>query len=55
VPGDVNNVGDVDIADLVTLGQWLWGSIGDVCAVSADVNGDGDIDISDFTVLAQML
>ena len=55
LPGDVNDDGNLDISDIVSLGQWLWGDMGEVCEANADVNGDGNIDVSDLAVLAQML
>ena len=47
-PGDVNNDGTVDIADLTTLIDVILG-VGNV--QNADINYDGDVDIADVITL----
>ena len=52
--GDVNHDGDVNIADVTTLIDYLLGT-GTVCDICADVNGDTDINIADVTALIDVL
>ncbi len=58
VYGDVDNNGELDIADLVMLIQYIakWELVlSDNFAQNADVDGNGEIDISDTVMLAQMI
>jgi hypothetical protein len=52
--GDANGDGSVDIADLVTLGQWMWGGSESVCVSGADINADTAIDLADFIVMLEL-
>ena len=52
--GDVNHDGNVNIADVTTLIDYLL-SGGDVCTICADVNEDDSINIADVTALIDML
>jgi uncharacterized repeat protein (TIGR02543 family) len=53
--GDVNGDGDVDIADLQRLAQWLNGWNVAINASNGDANADGGVDIVDLQRLAQWL
>ena len=52
--GDVNHDGDVNIADVTTLIDYLLGHA-EVCPICADINGDEDINIADVTALIDKL
>ena len=55
-PGDVNGDGDVTIADVTTLIDYLLGSTAaNFNEANADVNGDSDITIADVTALIDIL
>ncbi|MBR4828382.1 MAG: M6 family metalloprotease domain-containing protein [Muribaculaceae bacterium] len=53
--GDVNHDGNVSIADVTALIDYLLGTDGNNCLICADVNGDGKVDIADVTALIDML
>ena len=56
MPGDVNGDGDVTIADVTTLIDYLLGSTAaNFNEANADVNGDSDITIADVTALIDIL
>jgi len=58
VGGDANGDGQLDIADVVRLVEWLGGRRSfdnDFCREAADANGDGEVDTSDIVALAQYL
>lgn len=55
-PGDVNADGSVDVSDISTLAEYIFG--GDPSsfdAGAADANGDGDIDVSDISTIAEII
>ena len=53
---DLNNDGEVDVADVVALANFVMGDIPPIFdAESADVNGDGQVDISDVVYLANIV
>jgi hypothetical protein len=54
-PGDVNGDGNVAIADVTTLIDYLLGGNVTVNEANADVNGQGGITIADVTALIDML
>ena len=53
--GDVNHDGDVNIADVTRLIDYLLGSTTDIYLDCADVKADGDINIADVTALIDLL
>ena len=53
--GDVNHDGNVSIADVTALIDYLLGTDGNNCLICADVNDDGKVDIADVTALIDML
>lgn len=53
--GDVNHDGEVDIADVTILIDYLLDTPGNICEICADVNGDNENDIGDVTALIDML
>ena len=54
--GDANDDHRVDVADPVTIGNWLFNGQGQpVCLDAADANDDGAVDISDSTYLFTFL
>jgi hypothetical protein len=53
--GDCNRDGDRDIADPVTVLQYLFGSGTLACLDAADANDDGDVDIADPIVMLDYL
>ena len=56
VPGDVNGDGEVNIADVTTLIDYLLGGeLDSFDEVAADVDGDTQINIADVTALIDML
>ena len=55
IPGDVNDDGAVNIADVTALIDYLLGSASNVNELAADVNGDKAINIADVTALIDML
>ena len=55
IPGDVNDDGAVNIADVTSLIDHLLGSGNTVNELAADVNGDHSINIADVTALIDML
>lgn len=54
VAGDVNGDDNVDIGDMIALGDYLFNG-GDTPCRGADVNGDGRIDIADYIYLVDYL
>jgi M6 family metalloprotease-like protein len=54
VPGDVNHDGNVTIADVTALIDYLLGAA-DYCSICADVNQDENVSIADVTALIDML
>ena len=55
-PGDVNKDGDVNIADVTALIDYLLiGDDSNIDLTAANVNGDSDINIADVTTLIDML
>jgi hypothetical protein len=58
VGGDANSDGELDLADLISLVEWLARSPSadsGRCKEAADANGDGHTDTSDLVALAQYL
>ena len=53
--GDVNNDGDVTIADVTYLINYLLTAEGELDERAADLNGDGEVTISDVTALINYL
>jgi len=53
-PGDVNHDGEVTIADVTTLIDYLLGS-GEACTICSDVDADGVVSIQDVTALIDVL
>ena len=53
--GDVNESGEVNIADVTSLIDYLLGSGNTVNELAADVNSDNAINIADVTALIDML
>ena len=53
--GDVNHDGEVDIADVTRLIDYLLHLDAVVCPVCADVHADGELDIADVTALIDLL
>jgi hypothetical protein len=53
--GDVDHDGQISIADVTTLIDYLLGNDGGVCTTCADVDGDSTISIADVTSLIDML
>ncbi len=53
--GDVDHDGNVNIADVAALIDYLLGGNDDVCTTCADVNGDGDVNIADVAILIDRL
>ena len=54
-PGDVNHDGDVNIADVTLLIDYLLGNQVEICTLCADVDFSGDINIADVTGLIDNL
>lgn len=52
--GDINCDGDVNIADAVSLQQFILGADSS-CAHGADLNSDGELDVFDLISLREML
>ena len=55
IPGDVNDDGEVNIADVTTLIDYLLNNNNVINLAAADVNGDNDVNIADVTALIDML
>ena len=55
VVGDVNHDGNVSIADVTALIDYLLDSNNPICTICADVNGDTIISIADVTELIDIL
>ena len=53
--GDVNHDGDVNIADVTALIDYLLGGANDTCLICADVNLDDAVNIADVTALIDFL
>ena len=53
--GDVNHDGNVNIADVTALIDYLLGGNNAVCTICADVNGDSEVNISDVTTLIDLV
>ena len=53
--GDVDHDGNVNIADVAALIDYLLGGNDAVCTTCADVNGDGDVNIADVAILIDRL
>lgn len=53
--GDVNHDGEVDIADVTALIDYLLNTDNPLFTENADMNGDNNIDIADVTTLIDML
>lgn len=53
--GDVNHDGDVSIADVTALIDYLLNPSTEICLICADVNADAQISIADVTELIDML
>lgn len=53
--GDVNGDGEVSIADVTTLIDYLLGHQEDIALEEADVNFDGEVSIADATTIIDML
>ncbi|MBR6603833.1 MAG: acetylxylan esterase [Clostridia bacterium] len=55
VSGDINDDGEITVADAVLLAQYLAGWEVEINADAADCNGDGEITVADAVLLAQYL
>lgn len=56
MPGDANNDGVIDVADITTVASIILGTSPDGCNLSnADANMDGYIDIADITTIAAII
>lgn len=54
--GDVNMDGRVDVSDISTVAEYLFGGTPDPFnATAADANNDGDIDVSDISTIAEII
>ena len=53
--GDVDHDGDVNIADVTALIDYLLNSANECCVICADVDGDGKVSIADVTELIDIL
>lgn len=53
--GDVNHDGNISIADVAVLIDYLLGIDNDACEICADVNDNGEISIADVTALIDKL
>ena len=53
--GDVDHDGDVNIADVTALIDYLLDSANECCVICADVDGDGKVSIADVTTLIDIL
>ena len=53
--GDVDHNGDVNIADVTALIDYLLDSANECCVICADVDGDGKVSIADVTTLIDIL
>ena len=54
-PGDLNHSGNIDIADVTVLIDYVLDSTTATCEICADVNQDGKIDIADVTFLIDFI
>lgn len=52
--GDVNHDGEISVADVTTLVDYLLGH-GDVCIICANVDGIGEVNMGDITALIDIL
>ena len=52
INGDINNDGDVDIADITTIVALILSS---TYTDTADINNDGSVDIADITKLVSII
>ena len=50
-PWDVNDDGQVDLSDLVLVGQHFGETIKEPVSPNPDVNGDGTVDIGDLVLI----
>ena len=54
--GDANHDGDVDVADIISIANYILGSAsGSFDMTAADVNGDGDVDVADIIGIANII
>ena len=53
--GDVNNDGEVDVLDVLTLVNFIVGKTSSVSEKAADMNGDGDVDVLDVLTLVNKI
>lgn len=54
--GDVNMDGAVDVSDISTLAEYIFGNTpAQFCAEAADANEDGAIDVSDISTIAEII
>ncbi len=53
--GDVDHDGQIGIADVTAVLDYLLGNNDDICMICADVDGDGEIGIADATALIDYL
>ena len=54
IKGDVNGDGDVDVADLIAVSNYMAGDEA-VSKEKADVNGDGDVDVADLIAISNIM
>jgi len=56
IVGDVNMDGSVDVSDISTLAEYIFGNTpAQFNADAADANGDGSIDVSDISTIAEII
>jgi len=55
LPGDVNEDGIVDVADITTVISVMAGTTADALSTSADVNGDGTVDVADIATIISIM
>ncbi len=53
--GDVDHSGELNISDLTSLVDYMFGDDILICSLEADVDGSGQLDISDLTYLVEYL
>lgn len=54
--GDVNMDGTIDVSDISTLAEYIFGNEpSQFCAEAADANEDGAIDVSDISTIAEII
>lgn len=55
-PGDVNDDGDIDVADVILIRKYITGGYEvEIIEDAADVNNDGDIDVADVILIRKYI